>query len=263
MIEVSVFNVISQSREGAIFSGHTVDGTYVRVLVSHDEVFPVAGETYLIDIGRMSHWIDEHSGQLVPQYKVEKIDRIKTSGALMKWWLRGLKGIGIGEKRAERLIKAYPDSSILDALQGGASCEELGRVIQPTNHKTGAEIAAQLISAFSTYSIRQESAIAEGRFFAQLETYGVTNRKDARRFWRLIGNRPDYEARILATPYMAASLIPWSSADRMGQALLRQRKDKGDLLRHDERLLGAVESSVIEILRDGHTAVFRDRELAP
>lgn len=259
MTKVVVTSVLSRGRKGVVFSGLKSCGSYVRVIVEHEAVFPFEGEVYEVDEAGATLYRDAW-GNLHTQLEVDKIDRVRTSGVLLRPWLERLPNVG--PKRSERLINRYPGDEILEALQGGATLDELAAVIEPNRPVLGDAIAAQIIAAFSARNAKEETAIQEAQFLLRLEGYGVENRRDARLIWRLLAGKDDVEGRLIKYPYMAAAIIPWTSADRMGQLLLAQRTPPvlgEDALTHQERLLGAVESAWIDLHGDGHTAAVPKR----
>lgn len=249
MIDVAVVQVLSQGRSGVIFSARTPSGEAVRVVVKGEPVFPVSGEVYEVNQDGQTLFRDGY-GKWVTQFEVEHIDRVRTSGTLLRWWLQKQPNIGVA--RAARLIASYPGELLLEALRGERSIEELAEVIEPRRLALGVVLAAQLTAALVVNDAQESSALAEGRFLSRLENFGIDNRRDARRLWRLIGS-PDDETRLLRNPYLAASIMPWESADRLGRRLLSLRGDADDLA-HPDRLLGAVESAWIDLLRKGDTA---------
>lgn len=251
MVDVVVTNVLSQGRGGVIFSGLKPCQSYVRIVVTGESVFPVPGEVYEVNEDGATLYQDGW-GQWVQQLEVDKIDRVRTSGALLRPWLE--RQPHIGPTRAERLMVAYPGDALLDALQGGATLNELSSVIEPGRRAMGDALALQLVPAFVMRNTKEAAALAEGRFLQRLEGYGVENRRDARLLWRLLAGVDDLRERLLQYPYLAASVIPWSAADRLGQRLLAQRDDGTDPLTHPERLLGAVESAWLDLQAEGDTA---------
>lgn len=251
MVDVVVTNVLSQGRGGVIFSGLKPCGSYVRIVVTGEPVFPVPGEVYEVHEDGATLYQDGW-GKWMQQLEVEKIDRVRTSGALLRPWLE--RQPHIGPTRAGRLIAAYPGDALLDALQGDATLDELSSVIEPGRSAIGDTLASQLVAAFAVRNAKESAALAEGRFMQRLEGYGVENRRDARLLWRLLAGVEDLRERLLQYPYLAASVIPWSSADRLGQRLLAQRDDVIDPLAHPERLIGAVESAWVDLQAEGDTA---------
>lgn len=256
MTEVVVTSVLSQGRGGVIFSGLKTCGAQVRVVVSGEPVFPVPGEVYEVDENGQTLYRDGW-GRWHPQLEVDRIDRVRTSGALLRPWLE--RQPNVGPTRAGRLMARYPGEALLEALQGGASLDELSSVIEPGKPAMGDLLAAQLIAAFAAQSARDSAAVEAGRFLQRLESYGVENRRDARLLWRLLAGVDDLRERLLRYPYLAASILPWSSADRLGLRLLAQCDGVDDPLRHPERLLGAVESAWINLQSEGDTAATPQR----
>lgn len=251
MVDVVITSVLSQGRGGVIFSGRRSCGSYVRVVVTGEPVFPVAGEVYEVNEDGATLYQDGW-GNWMPQLEVDKIDRVRTSGALLRPWLE--RQPNIGPTRAARLMVAYPGDALLNALQGGATLEELSSVIEPDRRALGDALASQLVVAFVVRNAKEAAALAEGRFLHRLEGYGIENRRDARLLWRLLAGVDDLRGHLLQYPYLTASIIPWSSADRLGQRLLVQRDDVANPLSHPERLLGAVESAWIDLQAEGDTA---------
>ena len=210
MIDVSVSHVLSQGRSGVIFSAKKASGELFRVVVKGEAVFPVPGEVYEVDQSGQTLFRDGY-GHWITQFEVERIDRVRTSGTLLRWWLQ--RQPNIGEARAGRLAARYPGDQLLEALRGDSSIEELAEVIEPKRLAIGIVLATQLAAALTTQQAKESTALAEGRFLAKLEDLGVNDRSDARRLWRLIGS-PEDESRLLQNPYLAASILPWKSADR-------------------------------------------------
>lgn len=244
-----VERVLSQLDNGCIFSGRQADGQLVRIRLSSQRIEPVIGEVYDLK-GFKSSYVDQYRATW-HQIDTKLITRVRTSGALLLPWLETLPNVG--PKRAKRLLDAFGDD-LVAALTDHARLPSVAAALDQTKPVLANAIAAQICGALSLRNQKESAALEEVKFLASLESAGVSDRRAARRLWRLVGG-PGAKERLLRNPYLAASLIDWKAADHLGKKLLGLRGHEFEL--HPSRLLGAIDSCWKEILADGHTATTR------
>ncbi|WP_198383348.1 ATP-dependent RecD-like DNA helicase [Roseomonas sp. KE2513] len=247
-------SVIASRDFGSIFAGVGETGDRVRVR-SYEPVWPSPGEVY--DVEGTSTTYRDRWGKNHLQIDQARLVRVRTSGRLLGPWLRQLPGVG--ETRAHRLMRAF-GQDLLDVLDDPARLPDVARALEPERSALATRLSASVQAAFREYAARERDGISEAAFYQQLEGLGVEERSAARSLWRLLGNRA-WE-RLSQRPYCAASVLPWAHADHLGQRLLSAAEGRKDVLRHPDRLAGAVDSVVRDILRTGSTAATRDDLLA-
>lgn len=251
-VEVMVERAMLNTDAYVLFAARHQDGAYVRVK-SAKAIDPVEGEMYRVR-GKEWHRRDAN-GRLWRQIDAYEIERICMSGALIGRWLERLPHVG--EVRAQRLIDAFPNR-LAEVLSDVQCLPEVAKEIDPHKPVLANKIATQIYSTIAARNAKHPSLAVELDFFTKLENLGVTDDRAARSLWRLVGG-VDGMQRLLKNPYLAASLMSWSRADHLGKALLKERAEKAAIVRHPDRLLGAVDSAWRDILAVGNTAATHSR----
>ncbi|MFG6580388.1 AAA family ATPase [Sulfitobacter sp. 1A13191] len=256
-MEVAVKSIVSQMQTGVIFTGECQVGRIYRIRVT-EALFPAVGETYEVE-GPRSNFKNDY-GRTYCQIDASTIERTATSGHLLTAYLTTLTGIG--EARARRLIAAFGEQ-INEVLQQPDRLDDIASALQPGRLTLGRKLAFHLQAEFTAKVADDQIQIKQFRFYKRLESLGVQDRSAARKLWRLLGGSTADDA-LIANPYLAAALIPWSTADALGQSILRSQSAK-DIGNHPERLRGAVDSATRRLLLGGDTAATEGRwmSLAP
>lgn len=156
---------------------------------------------------------------------------------------------GIGPERAARLLTTYGDG--LDhVLRDPGRIPEVAAVLAPDRPRLGRRIATGLVGQW-------RAALApEYASFAWLERHGVTEAPSlAHRVVSILGERTP---EILAdNPYVLAKALAWSRMDDLGRRALACRLDGAAVLMSPQRLLGAIDSAVADLIAQGHTAALK------
>lgn len=256
-MELAVKSIVSQLPLGVIFSGECRDGRVYRVRVK-EPLYPAVGESYSVS-GAQSEFLDDY-GRSFTQIEVDSIERTATSGRLLSGYLMTLAHVG--EARAKRLIDRFGDD-IHEVLADPERLEEIGEALQPNRPALGSKLAAHVQAEFTEKLAADKVQVEQFEFYARLERLGVQDRRAARKLWRLLGASSAGDA-LIANPYLAAALLPWSTADALGRSILRSSGIER-VARHPERLRGAVDAATRKLLSQGHTAAteVQWRNLAP
>lgn len=249
--EVMVERLMISTDKYVVFAARHEDGKSVRVR-SFKHIDPVEGEMFKVS-GRQWYRPDPN-GFTQRQIDADEISRIRTSGALICRWLERLPHVG--EKRSQRLREVFA-GNLAEVLSDVKNLDVVAKAIDSHKPLLANKIATKIYSTIAARDAKHISVSEEIGFFEKLEGLGVTDNRAARNLWRLVGG-PAAINRLLANPYLAASLMPWSKADHVGRALLKERTDKKNIAHHPDRLLGAVDSAWRDILSSGDTAATRD-----
>lgn len=256
MSEVSgqfiVERVISELARGCIFSVRDAAGKLKQVRYNWPKdrpISPVAGEAYTIT-GTLGAWRDKY-GRTLDQIQALTVERVRTSGSLMRPWLQQLRGVG--PTRADNLLAAF-GADLPAVLTDPGRLAEVAKVIDPVRPTLGLATAQGIYARMAEKDAQERMASAEAAFMQHLEDIGVSNVRVARRLWRLLGGK-DWKKTLETNPYIAAHFIGWSSADTLGRKLLRAGGAvHGQIGKHPQRLLGAVWSAWRDIRASGDTA---------
>lgn len=244
-------NVLARSTTGVIFSALADNGTRLRINMPRaDGIEITVGRAYEVS-GNHETYSDAR-GQAHRQIRVDRIEPQKATGRLLLPWLEQLPHMG--PVRAQRLLDAF-GGRLLEVLAEHQSVERVAEVIDPKRPALALKIAGAVMAETATHEGEESMAVARARFLARLEGLGVENTRVARQLWRLIGSL-DAEQKLLANPYLAASLMPWTAVDALGKQLLAAIGNQGDGVDgHDARLLGALDSVWRGVLANGDTAI--------
>lgn len=250
--EFIVERVISELARGCIFSARDASGKLKQVKYQWPKdhpIAPVPGEAYEIE-GTLSCWRDKF-GKDHDQILARAVERVRTSGSLMKPWLQKLPGVG--PVRADVLLTRF-GADLPSVLANPALLEEVARTIDPVRPTLGLATAQKIYAAMAEKDAQEAMAFEEMRFMQHLEAIGVVNVRVARRMWQLLGGM-EWKQTLEANPYLAAHFIGWSAADELGRKLLRAGGAvRGGISKHPQRLLGAVWSAWREVRANGDTA---------
>jgi exodeoxyribonuclease V alpha subunit len=245
-VRLAVKAILSCTDFGCLWSGVNEVGQRVRIR-SNEPVWPVPGEVYEVD-GEEAVYRDQW-GRSHLQIERAQLTRVRASGRLLLPWLHGLPGVG--ETRALRLLEAF-GQDLLEVLDDPARLPDVARALEPTRPGLAARLAAAVQGAYVKLATNERDGVSEARFYAQLEELGVEERAGARSLWRLLG--ADAWERLSQRPYSTAAVLPWPQADHLGQRLLSAALGTKDVFRHPDRLAGACDSVVRDLLKEGNTA---------
>lgn len=244
---VAVDRILSARDYGCVWSGNAADGKRA-IVVSAEPLWPVVGEVYEVE-GEEVRFVDER-GRGHRQIRAGRLTRVRASGRLVLPWLQSLPGIGA--ERARRLFDRF-GQDLPDALEDPGQIGGIAEAIDPSRSALGQRIAGIVQARYAKALAEEKVGIAEGRFYARLEEFGVAERGAARRLWRLIGSADAWEA-LARRPYSVAAVLGWRQADHLGQRLLSAALGARDVSGHPDRLAGACDSVVRDILAEGDTA---------
>ncbi|MGQ7939610.1 AAA family ATPase [Paraburkholderia sp. D1E] len=250
---VVVERVLSQMESGCIFTGRRENGDIVRVKFSGRDTQPLVGDAFVVR-GLLSTYRDRF-GKNVPQVDSKRMRRTVSRGQLLGPWLQRLPNIGPG--RAQRLLDKF-GHELVDVLRDASRMADVSAAIDTDKPALASRIAAQLYAAMAIDTGAGSVKLAEVEFLTFLERLGIRESRIASQLWRLMAGT-DAVDRLHRNPYVAASLIDWKVADRVGQRLLRSSDTRADLHEHPARLAGALSSVWRELLNDGDTAATPER----
>lgn len=246
MIRVVITSDIAQNSFGLIFGCRDEAGTQLRVIFPVD-TWPALDSVWEVE-GEIGEFCDKYRRKY-PQITATTVNRVRTSGRLIRPWLERIPGIG--EARSGRLLEAFGDN-ILDCLRDPHQFDRIAAALDPAGSVLGEKLAAQVQAHCVAHKAEEDVAIAEADFLLELEKCGVDNRQAAKQMFRLIGSRDAFD-KLMEQPYLAAGLLPWKQADHLGLRLLARRGETNP--KHSpERLAGACDSVWRDLLKKGHTA---------
>lgn len=250
---VVVERVLSQLEGGCIFSARRENGEPLRVKFSGRDTQPLPGDWFVVKGGLTS--FRDRFGRMVEQVESKRMRRATAKGALLKPWLERLPNIGA--TRAARLVDTF-GHDLPEVLADLTRLAEVAGTLEPAKPALAAKIAAQLYSQVAAQAGAEAVKTSEVTFLTFLERLGIRESRVASQLWRFMAG-VDAVDRLRRNPYLAASLVDWKLADRVGQRLLREADPTADLVAHPARLAGALNSVWRDILSDGDTAAAPDR----
>jgi exodeoxyribonuclease V alpha subunit len=245
-MRLAVTSVLSSREFGCLWAGVGEAGERIRVK-SDEPIWPAVGEVYEVEGTEEAY--QDGWGRRHRQLIGARLTRIRASGRLLVPWLRQLPGVG--ETRATRLLERF-GNDLLDALSDPTRAGEVAKALDPGRPALAAQLAVALQVAYSKLACVERDGMSEGHFYARLEEVGIEDRAAVRSLWRLLGNNA-WE-RLCQRPYTAAVVLPWARADHLGQRLLSAATGTLDLRRHPDRLAGACDSVIRDLLQQGDTA---------
>lgn len=250
---VVVERVLSQLERGCIFTARREDGEPLRVKFSGRDTQPLAGDWFIVK-GLLAPFRDRFGG-VVNQVESKRMQRAIGKGSLLKPWLERLPNIG--NTRATRLVDSF-GHDLQAVLSDLTRLPEVANALEPSKPALATKIAAQLFARVAVQAGADATKAAEVGFLTFLERLGIRESRAASQLWRLMAG-VDAVERLRRNPYVAASLLDWKLADRVGQRLVRDTEPTADLAVHPARLMGALASVWRELLADGNTAASPNR----
>jgi len=250
---VIVERVLSQLEGGCIFTGRREDGEPVRVKFSGRDTQPLPGDWFFVK-GGISSFRDRF-GRLVEQVESKRMTRATAKGELLGPWLERLPNIGT--TRATRLVDTF-GHDLPEVLADLTRITEVAEVLEPQKPALATKIAAQLYARVAVQAGADAIKASEVAFLTFLERLGIRESRVASQLWRFMAG-VDAVERLRRNPYIAASLVDWKLADRVGQRLLREADPNADLVAHPARLAGGLSSVWRHILSNGDTAALAGR----
>lgn len=245
-MEVVVTSIVSQLENGVIFGAENMRGSKFRVIVNNQMLFPATGETYQVK-GIETDYRDQY-GRMHKQIETATIQRVKTSGYLLRTFLTKLTGVG--QRRAQKIVEAF-GAEVEDVLLDPDRLEELAMVIQGDRPALGRRVAGIIQAEFASKDIEEGLVAKEYDFYAKLDALGMKDRRIATKLWRLLGQSSNADA-IMDNPYLAAAFLSWKDADGIGLRVLRA-KGVADAEENVERYLGAIDIATKKLLSKGDT----------
>lgn len=250
---VVVERVLSQLENGCIFNARQEDGEPLRVKFAGRDTQPLPGDWFVVK-GLLTNHRDRF-GRLVPQVDSKRMRRTVAKGSLLRPWLERLPNIG--GARANRLVETF-GHDLQAVLSDISRLPEVAATVEPSKPALASKIATSLYAAVATQAGADAIKAAEVGFLTHLEKLGIRESRIASQLWRFVAG-VDAVDRLKRNPYLAASLLDWKLADRVGQRLLRDANPSADLSGHPQRLLGALNSVWRDVLADGDTAATSER----
>jgi len=240
MMDVVVDSIVSKRDFGTIFAGRLADGSSVRVKAANAAMLgePSVGELWSVD-GDLS---DTRWG---PQVVARRAVRALPSGKLMIDYLAASVA-GIGPARARRLWKHFEDR-LPEALDTG-DVAALAAVMEPDRPVLGPRLAAALVASWKAMA-------SEARLVEWLAATGITDLRLTRRVHVLLG--ADAPRALQSNPYCLVPLADWKRVDELGLRLLKETGHR-DPETHPDRLVGAADAAVKDLVRSGSTAMSAD-----
>jgi len=247
-MEIIVTKIISQKIFGYIFNGQYVQndqkGQSVQVKISHDKIVgcPSVGEVWRVQ----GPVVETKWGQ---QILAESASRVLPTGKLVVRFLSS-RCPGIGKTRAQRLWDRFGDS--LPAALKDDNLEHLAQIIDPARPILALRIAAYVVSSW-------KQAEAESSLTAWLQSYGVDDFSVVKLCADIFGINA---CNLLdKNPYRLSLLLPWVKCDAIGLKLLSEAKEGSKAFEAPQRLIGAIESAMRDVLSSGDTSISKENLL--
>jgi len=240
-MQLKVKRIVSHKAFGTIFAGEILDGeqagdqVQVKVVAarlvgvpSKDEIWTVSGAT------QSTQWGD--------QIEAEYAYRQKPTGKLLMTFLAN-NCPGVGPTRAKRLWDKWGNN--LPEVLSNESIAELAKIIAPSRPLLSVRLASLVCSEWK--KLKAESDLA-----VWFQSHGI----DSPRLFIMCAATFGKQAvnRLRSNPWCMASMMDWKQCDAIGLKVLAEI---GSAAPHisNKRLLGAVDSSVRDILTSGSTAI--------
>lgn len=237
-MHVQVERIVSRKPFGTIFAGRILDGvsrgSNVQVKATSKALLgvPSQGETWFVDGPRTStKWGD--------QIKANFCWRTRPTGKLIIKFLAN-NCPGVGQVRAKALWDKFgPD---LPAVLTRGDLSEIAPLLS-TGPILGVRLASFVVNAW-------QKAEAEAALATWFQRHGLDDPRAMHLAAKVFGLKATQ--RLSENPWCLASLISWEKCDAVG---LKVMAELGAV--HPEsstkRLLGAVDSSLADVLAQGHT----------
>lgn len=239
MTLIVVERIVSRREFGSIFAGRDETGALVRIKAGKDaiigvpevgEVWSVEGETEVTAWGR--------------QIKATHALRSLPNGRLMVDYLSG-SVVGIGPTRALRLWEHFADQ-LPEALDVG-DIDLLASVMEPYRPVLGPRLAAAMVEAW-----KKQAGL--GRLVEWLSAVGIGELRLAKKIYSLLGD--DAPDRLAENPWCLVPLMSWTHVDELGLRLSREAGHPAPS-RLDNRVVGAADSVMKDVIAEGSTAIMR------
>jgi exodeoxyribonuclease V alpha subunit len=151
---------------------------------------------------------------------------------------------GVGTERAARLWNHW-GMQIANVLVDDARIAEIAEVIAPDRPAMGPILAAACCRTW-------RDAVASTRTLVWLANQGFDDVKIARQIIAILGETAIEE--LTANPYVLVALLSWNKVDKAAQRLLREAGIEAPRC-DPRRLIGAVDATIKQAIRNGHTAL--------
>lgn len=157
---------------------------------------------------------------------------------------------GIGPERALHLVERLGDD--LDAVLSDLDrIEEVANVVAPGRPRLARRIVAGLMAKWS------DELGPEYETMAWFDQHGLVDQPGlSRRIVRVLGERT--RETLETNPYVLAKTLPWLRMDEIGCRVLGMNLAPDAALRSQQRLLGAIDNAVSELMASGHTAIRKE-----
>jgi exodeoxyribonuclease V alpha subunit len=240
IVQIQVKRIVSHKPFGTIFSGKVLDGG-----LADDEIQVKANAARLVGVPAKDE-IWEVSGVIKhtrwgDQVEAEYAYRQRPTGKLIISFLSN-NCPGVGLTRATRLWDKWGND--LPDVLSNARITEIAKVIAPNRPI----LSVRLASLVSREWKKQE---AESDLAAWFQSHGI----DSPKLMKLCASTFGKQAvnRLRSNPWCMASMMDWDQCDALGLKILSEIGSAAPE-RSNKRLLGAVDSTLRDILADGSTA---------
>jgi len=247
-LEILVTKIISQKTFGFIFNCQLLEGDQkgssiqVKIDASRISGSPSPGEVWDVQGLLVStRW----GQQIVADFASRKLP----TGKLVVHFLSS-RCPGIGKTRAQRLWDKYGEG--LPQALNDNNLLELAEIIDASRPILALRLAAFLVSAW-------KHAEAESSLTAWLQHHGIDNASVVRLCADIFGINACEQ--LSRNPYCLSLLIPWSKCDEIGLKILSETNPSVRSFEAPQRLLGAVEAAMRDVLNSGDTIISRDELL--
>lgn len=245
---VKVVKPISTTNNGCIFEGKPVGSKRrpFRIVVEGGVMEVIKGELYDVE-GEWEKW-SPHK----PRPNWMSTDQLRCGLANVKRQLPAGDLVGaflmeklphLGPVRVNRFIKTYGDQLPL-VLGNPHRIEEVARLINPSLSAFSIRLATAIYVVWQDYEAAYKATL-------WLQQQGITNRRLARLIVEMLGG--DTIDALSRNPYILAPVLPWEDVEALGKQLLKDALEGPE--NAQERLVGAVDSVMQDIVHEGHTAI--------
>ncbi|AMK10775.1 AAA family ATPase [Pseudodesulfovibrio indicus] len=240
-MQIRVTRIVSQKTFGTIFSGEILDGeqigdhVQVKFIAARIVGVPSVDETWEVSgpITR-TKWGD--------RVEAEYAYRQRPTGKLMIPFLAN-NCPGVGSIRAKRLWDRW-GNDLPSALSSG-NVAEIAEVIAPNRPLLSLRLASLVIREWKLQETKSDLA-------AWFQKHGIDSPQLFKTCFATFGTNA--VKRLRSNPWCMASMMNWEQCDALGLKVLSEIGSDAPL-DSNKRLLGAVDSSVRDILTSGSTSV--------
>jgi exodeoxyribonuclease V alpha subunit len=240
-MEVCVTKIISKKTFGCIFKASIVNEAESSSIVvkAHSKNMlgtPSVGEIWDVN----GHETGSRFGR---QLEAHSCVRKLPTGLLIKNFLT-YRCPGIGPARAGRLWQHYgmdlPSALTTDNMR------ELAQVIDPSRPILALRLASYVVFAW-------KEAKAESELVTWFQGFGIDDFSLVKLCKQLFADKAIDV--ISKNPYILSSMLLWDKCDCFGLKILNEVHELSSPHVATERMLGAVNSSLRDVLADGHTCI--------